>query len=52
MNDNQKQKKAEASQNHKANIAASLKHRMEVAKNNQDKNLINMLEKEMQQVGL
>ena len=52
MNDTQKQRKVEASLNHKANIAASLKHRLEVAKTNQDKNLINLLEKEMNQVGL
>lgn len=52
MNDNQKQRKAEASLNHKANIAASLKHRLEVAKMNKDGNLISLLEKEMSQVGL
>jgi hypothetical protein len=52
MNDNQKQRKAEASLNHKANIAASLKHRMEVAKVNNDKKLISLLEQEMSQVGI
>jgi hypothetical protein len=52
MNDNQKQRKAEASLNHKANIAASLKHRMEVAKVNKDSRLLGLLEQEMQQVSL
>ena len=52
MNNTLKQRKIEASLNHKANIAASLKHRLEVAKHNNDKNLISLLEQEMQQIGL
>jgi hypothetical protein len=52
MNDTQKQRKIEASLNHKANIAASLKHRIEVAKVNKDKNLLSLLEQELNQVGL
>ncbi len=52
MNDTQKQKKVEASLNHKANIASSLKHRIEVAKSNNDSNLLRLLEQEMNQVAV
>lgn len=52
MIDTQKQKKVEASLNHKANIASSLKHRMEVAKSKNDSKLLSLLEQEMNQVGL
>jgi hypothetical protein len=46
------QKKAEAAANHKANLAASIKRRMEVARNNNDTGLVNVLEQEMKQLGL
>lgn len=46
------QKKAEAAANHKANLSASVKRRMEVARNNNDVGLLNVLEQEMKQLGL
>ncbi|CAN1208860.1 hypothetical protein TUMEXPCC7403_01465 [Tumidithrix helvetica PCC 7403] len=46
------ERKIEASANHKASIAASLQRRMEVARANNDTQLIGLLEQEMKQVGL
>ena len=46
------QRKAEAVVNHKQNLSASLRHRMEVARSNNDTNLLNILEQEMKQLGL
>ncbi|MEI6332072.1 MAG: hypothetical protein WCP16_22765 [Pseudanabaena sp. ELA645] len=46
------QRKAEAAANHKANLSASVKRRMEVARSNNDANLLNVLEQEMKQLGL
>ena len=46
------QRKAEANANHKANLSASLKRRMEVARANHDAGLLNILEQEMKQLGL
>ena len=44
------QRKAEADANHKANLSASLKRRMEVARSNNDAGLLNVLEQEMKQL--
>jgi hypothetical protein len=52
MNDTQKQRKQESNLAHKANIAASLKRRLEVARSNNDTSLIALLEQEVHQVGL
>jgi hypothetical protein len=46
------QRKAEAAANHKANLSASVKHRMEVARANNDAGLLNVLEQEMKLLGL
>ncbi len=46
------QRKAEAAANHKANLSASVKRRMEVARANNDAGLLNVLEQEMKQLGL
>ncbi|NMF57295.1 hypothetical protein [Pseudanabaena yagii] len=46
------QRKAEAAANHKANLSASIKRRMEVARSNNDTSLLNILEQEMRQLGL
>ena len=46
------QRKAEAAANHKANLSASLKRRMVVARANNDAGLLNVLEQEMKQLGL
>ena len=46
------QRKAEASANHKANLSASVKRRMEIARSNNDAGLLNILEQEMKQLGL
>lgn len=46
------QRKAEAAANHKANLTALVKRRMEVARSNNDANLLNILEQEMQQLSL
>jgi hypothetical protein len=46
------QRKAEADANHKANLTALVKRRMEVARTNNDANLVNVLEQEMKQMGL
>jgi hypothetical protein len=43
-------RKAEAAANHKANLFASVKRRMEVARINNDANLLTVLEKEMKQL--
>ncbi len=50
MNKNEKQ--AQAHVTHKANMAASLRHRMEVARANNDAQLLAQLEREMQVLGL
>lgn len=49
---NTMQRKAEAAANHKANLSASIKRRMEVARTNNDAGLLNVLEQEMKQLGL
>ncbi len=49
---NVSQRKAEAIANHKANLSVSVKRRMEVARSNNDVNLLNILEQEMKQLGL
>ena len=46
------QRKVEAAANHKANLEALVKRRMEVARANNDTNLLNVLEQEMKQMGL
>jgi hypothetical protein len=46
------QRKAEAAANHKANLSALVKRRMEVARANNDAGLLNVLEQEMKQLGL
>jgi hypothetical protein len=46
------QRKAEATANHKANLSASVKRRMEVARMNNDTRLLSVLEDEMKQLGL
>lgn len=46
------QRKAEAAANHKESLSASIKRRMEVARSNNDANLLNILEQEMKQLGL
>ena len=46
------ERKAEAAANHKENLSASLKRRMEVARSNNDASLLNILEQEMKQLGL
>ncbi len=45
-------RKIEADANHQASISASLTHRLEVARANNDTQLINLLNEEMKQVGL
>ncbi len=49
---NLNQRKAEAAANHKAALAESVKRRMEAARANNDAQLLGLLEKEMQQLGL
>jgi len=49
---NMTQRKAEAAANHKANLTALVKRRMEVARSNNDANLLNVLEQEMKQLSL
>lgn len=46
------EKKLEAQANHQASITASLQHRLEVARSNNDTRLIGLLEQEMKQVGV
>lgn len=46
------ERKVEASANHKANLAASLRRRMEAARSSNNANLMNVLEQEMKQLGL
>lgn len=38
--------------NHKANLAASINHRLEVARSENNDSLVNMLEREKRQLGL
>jgi hypothetical protein len=49
---NVSQRKAEADANHKVNLSASVRRRIEVARSNNDANLLNVLEQEMKQLGL
>jgi hypothetical protein len=51
MNSTQKQRKQEANLTHQANIAASLKRRLEVARSNNDTSLVALLEQEVNQIG-
>jgi hypothetical protein len=46
------ERKQEAAANHQASIAASLKHRIEVARAGNDTRLVEQLEKEIRQSGV
>lgn len=46
------ERKLEAAANHQASIAASLKHRLDVARANDDSRLVEALEREVRQAGV